>query len=533
MLNLLPPGFSLNITKAEFVDKGFEVSGTLTLSLFCNLALDGLLVSPDRIALESAHFQVADLTVGTYKFSGLTFDFKSADPSWLVHMNGTVELPGKFEGFTLDGTIDGNQNFSATLVARTKDPILIGNTGTELTGAGGGIKKAGSDYSISLIGIFAPVGMQKTINGDGTVVIDANGKISGVLDVKLFDLFTMAKATMVIDIPTKKFTVIGKAGIHGILSYAGGLNINAKPFSAAGSGIVEIDGIALAKASFLMDDKQFTATGKYQIPDPSGHTALVDIDGTVTVAPSSSGAAMSGSMSLLGYSAGKAALNISPDSLSASGTIDLGLASGDFNFLATQTAPAPTPNTPDYKGGTVPDYAPFSTDNPANDASIDLAIDILQAEYPDIYQELVKDRGTIRTEKKGIKVNSVDPVNGNTFKKAQYEADAKAHAQTIAQHITSIVDLAGLDPGEFETSIETWLLSHSMQPSLERAAWASQHPPLKQTPEIYASLSTPTGKRFTVPLSALTRLDDGQPKQIQTLDQCIRRFADLVAGLVG
>jgi len=512
--NLLPPGFSFTITKAEFVDGGFDLTGTLTLSSFFNLNLDGLLVTPSRINLDSAHIQVGNLKVGPYQFAGLTFDFRSSHPTWLVHMNGTVKLPGNFEGFTLDGTVDGNQNFKASILAKTKDPILIGDSGTELVGAGGGLEKAGSDYSIWIDGIFAPVGMQKTLNGDGKVVIDANGKISGVLDVKLLDLIPMAKATMVIDIPTKKFTVTGKAGFHRILSYDGGMNIDTKPFKATGNGNVQIDGIALAQASLLMDEKVFSATGQLKIPDPASSLTLVEIDGTITVVPSSSVATMAGTLSLLGYSVSSGNLTVSDDSLSASGQINLGVATGNFNFLATQTPPPPTPNTPDSKGGgVVPDVAGFLKDHPEEAGSIDLAIDVIQAEYPDIYQELVKDQNEIVNEEMmgggvGRKPGPGSPLYGL----------AKRRAQTIAQHVTSIVDLAGLDPGEFQSSIQTWLLGHSVQPSFERAAWASQPSPFKRAPELYASLSTPAGRRFTVPLSALTQLDDGLPKQMQTLD---------------
>lgn len=510
--NLLPPGFSFTITKAEFVEGGFDLTGTLTLSSFFNLNLDGLLVTPNRINLDSAHIQVGNLKVGPYQFAGLTFDFKSM-PTWLVHMNGTVKLPGNFEGFTLDGTVDGNQNFQASLIAKTKDPILIGDSGTELIGAGGAIKKAGADYSISLIGIFAPVGMQKTLNGDGTLTIDANGKISGVLDVKLFDMFTMAKATMVIDIPTKKFTISGKAGIHNILSYDGLLNVDAKPFKASGSGNVEIDGIALAKTSFLMDTRLFTATGQLKIPDPAGNITLVDVDGTITVEPAKTDATMAGTISLLGYKVASGSLTVSPDSLAASGQINLGVATGDFNFLATQAGGA-SPNTPASGGGSVvPDVAGFLRDHPDDIGSIDLAIDVIQAEYPDIYQELLKDRNDIAQQE--ISMGGV----GKKFGPGSVVYNlAKLRAQSIAQHVTAIVDLAGLDPNEFESSIQTWLLGHSGRPVLQRASWASNRPPLLQTPELYATLTAPGGRRFTLPLWALTPSDDGSPRQFQTLD---------------
>ncbi|MFA5834859.1 MAG: hypothetical protein WDA22_15390 [Bacteroidota bacterium] len=531
--NLLPKGFTLKVTDAEFVEDGFEVSGTVSLSPFFDLTAKNLIITSKEVQISELQFDVGQLSVGTWSFGGMSFDFTDTQGKWRVNAQGSIKLAGKIEGFTLKGSVGSNGDFLADLTASTS--ILLGESGAELIKAEGAFAKQANDYQLTIGGTFAPVGMQNFVSADGILNIDFKGVITGTIDVDLFSTFTMAKSTMVIDIPQEKFTVNGSLGVKQIIAYTGDLEVDASPFQVNGKGDVEVAGYSLAQSTMLIDTKQFSMQGSISIPNPSGGNPLIDLDGHITMIPANSYVDASGDLKIDGYDVAFSTFRMSPDSLYGKGSMNFIIGNGDFEFLALGTGT-------EYKHAAMARLNSISIsdqgesqDGTDDDFAVDMAFDVLKSDYTAIYQELELYR--------------------NAFAVARewgFTMGAEAQdANNIANEVIAAVNIAGIDPEEFKSNIVSFIEGQNVgdnrgvgsdsssnqyrsepsygyyQPGLPPYTTTEHNRQQFNPNKLIAHLTDQSGKEYNVPFSAL-QLDATSSDARETTLDLTPAFSDVI-----
>ena len=445
--NLLPAGFKATITDAEFVDGGFEVSGTIDMLPLFKSNFKKLLVAPDKIAVAAIEMDLADFHVGSLKFPGLILKFAEQKKSWGISVSGDVSLAdGAIKGLSFSGTVYSDGNFDASLITSVK-AVPIGE-GFYLVRAGGGFAKNNSDYETTINGTFVPADPaippeKSKVTADGTLTIHSTGIIDGALDVKMFGVVSMAKANTVLDLKKKTMTIDGTLTTAEVLTYKGTMTMTSQPFRCDGTGALSIVGFQAGSAKFIITDSVAETNVKFAISNPRGGS-LIDVEGKAKIRYAGDPQLVidKATLSLDSYSIAGGSLIVSSDKIAATGKITILSSDASLQFLATRTPP------PEKKksGGAPASFQPGERSSNSLGDILDskngIDLDVLKSDYPSIYQEILDARVQLMVYHSG------------GFGHAMIEADL---IDKISETILSYVNVAGLDADEIHTEVKGFL----------------------------------------------------------------------------
>lgn len=355
--NLLPTGFSLNVTQFEAINDGILFSGDMEL-LGSSASVQGLKVSTSGIDIDGLEFHTPSFKLGSYSMPNLDFAFSKDGSDWEIDISGKADIPD-VGGLDFSGYVKSNGDFGGQLVLQDAS-IPLGESGFALYNPGGSIEDSSGIFTVKLFGDFAPDGMNYVYVLHGELSVSSTGVITGSTEGKLFNMITLQRSYCSIDLAQGKLVydtefsfgiktppktnVIKKVDAVTqeiptieLLGYGGGVNVSTwTGVEISGSGNCVLIGVTLGTIDLDVDDKHFEFYADFHIPDPAGGPDLVSCTGSVNISYDEGAGDLSGSAAVLGYDLVAMDFNFSPDEMAATAAINMEIAQFNIDFQATK-----------------------------------------------------------------------------------------------------------------------------------------------------------------------------------------------------